>query len=846
MKRNVFAAVLLGCAGLACTANAQVVISQVYGGGNNSGATYQNDYVELRNTTALPVSLTGWSIQYASAAGSTWSTAVLSGSIPANGFFLVRLAGGTTNGVPLPVTADATGTLNFSGTNGKVALCNATTALTGTCPTGAPIIDFVGYGATANCSETAPTATLSNSSMAIRNNDGCTDTGNNSADFTVGAGVPRNSSSPAGAPCAGITDCNNNSIDDAQDILSGFSQDCNANNIPDECDIANGAPDSNGNGIPDSCESNIHQVIISEIVDGPMAGSLPKFVEITNIGTTPVIFGASDALRIYGNGSLVATQSYSLDGVTLAAGASYTVANEGSGGAGAVNWLTVYGIFNQPSAYGNASFFNGDDVLTLERNNAVVDVFGRIGEGAGGPTSIDWGYMDSYARRRPNVCAPSATFTIGQWVLPGNNALEATIPDSPGSPNVWFTNTQHLTNPNTHANTCSGRLNDCNGNGMDDTIDILGGTPDCNGNGVPDSCDLARGAPDCNGNGVPDNCDILGGFSQDVNLNGIPDSCESILFDCNNNGIEDATDISSGTSTDCDNNGVPDECQIGQQYLTDVNENTTRDRCEGAAVVTTLVNGTVQSAGVRTAPNGDAFFNIQGDGGGASFQSYGGTRFDTAAIATQLDAVHGAGQWVVDRVYLHLMQSNAGFSAAGDVVAWWTDNDSIDFTPGTTTTQYGNFATDFPDRQPAATFPYAVVANGDVDGVLLYDAAGSNQAGGLAMAGEIQSGSGQMTLLLSEDFDQPSPRAVAATYAGRTNINYRGPTLVVFAVAGSPCPPCVADFNNSGGTPDDADVASFFDAWNNGEACADANGSGGTPDDADVATFFDLWNAGGC
>jgi len=57
---------------------------------------------------------------------------------------------------------------------------------------------------------------------------------------------------------------------------------------------------------------------------------------------------------------------------------------------------------------------------------------------------------------------------------------------------------------------------------------------------------------------------------------------------------------------------------------------------------------------------------------------------------------------------------------------------------------------------------------------------------------------------------------------------------------------CIADYNGSGGTPDDADVAAFFDAWNAGDECADANGSGGTPDDADVATFFDLWNAGGC
>jgi len=55
---------------------------------------------------------------------------------------------------------------------------------------------------------------------------------------------------------------------------------------------------------------------------------------------------------------------------------------------------------------------------------------------------------------------------------------------------------------------------------------------------------------------------------------------------------------------------------------------------------------------------------------------------------------------------------------------------------------------------------------------------------------------------------------------------------------------CPADFNGSGGTPDDADVAAFFEAWNNGDEAADMNGSGGTPDDADVAVFFELWNAG--
>ncbi|NUQ67569.1 MAG: hypothetical protein HUU18_04730 [Phycisphaerales bacterium] len=57
-------------------------------------------------------------------------------------------------------------------------------------------------------------------------------------------------------------------------------------------------------------------------------------------------------------------------------------------------------------------------------------------------------------------------------------------------------------------------------------------------------------------------------------------------------------------------------------------------------------------------------------------------------------------------------------------------------------------------------------------------------------------------------------------------------------------PACLADFNASGGTPDDADVADFFAAWSAGEEAADINASGGTPDDADVAEFFTLWNNG--
>src|ERR1041385_7563900 len=49
-----------------------LVISQVFGGGGNTGAPYKNDFIELHNRGATTISLAGYSVQYASTAGTTW------------------------------------------------------------------------------------------------------------------------------------------------------------------------------------------------------------------------------------------------------------------------------------------------------------------------------------------------------------------------------------------------------------------------------------------------------------------------------------------------------------------------------------------------------------------------------------------------------------------------------------------------------------------------------------------------------------------------------------------------------------------------------------------------------
>jgi hypothetical protein len=199
---------------LSPTVSTSIVLSQVYGGGGNGGSTYKNDFMELFNLSSSPVDVSGWSVQYASSAG-TFGAGTVSVPLITNlcasttpgtcviqpgHYFLVQEAQGAGGTVNLP-TPDATGTIAMSATNGKVLLNSSTTALTGSCPSGGTLVDLVGYG-TANCFEGTVTAALTNTTALLRNNNGCTDTDNNSSDFTIGAPNPRNSSSLANT-CGG-------------------------------------------------------------------------------------------------------------------------------------------------------------------------------------------------------------------------------------------------------------------------------------------------------------------------------------------------------------------------------------------------------------------------------------------------------------------------------------------------------------------------------------------------------------------------------------------------------------------------------------------------------------------
>jgi len=179
-----------------------LVLAEVYAAGGNSGAAYANDYVELFNRGASPVAVDGWTLQYASAAGTSWQSTALSGAIPAGGRYLVQLASGGANGATLP-TADATGTSNLAVTGGKVALVDDATALScgasaGSCSSASSVEDLVGYGGAADYEGTgaAPAGSATN---AVTRTDSCTDTDDNAADFATAAPDPKNSSAAATA-----------------------------------------------------------------------------------------------------------------------------------------------------------------------------------------------------------------------------------------------------------------------------------------------------------------------------------------------------------------------------------------------------------------------------------------------------------------------------------------------------------------------------------------------------------------------------------------------------------------------------------------------------------------------
>ncbi|WP_406430649.1 lamin tail domain-containing protein [Streptomyces sp. NBC_01589] len=173
------------------------VISEVYGGGGNSGATLTRDFIELANAGSSAYGLSGFSVQYlpgSPSAGSLWQVSALTGSVAPGGRYLVAQAAGTGGTVALP-TPDATGTVAMSATSGTVALVSGTTPLTcktaADCAADTRIVDLVGYGSAVVREGSGP-VTGTSATASVARAASLADTDDNAADLSAGAPTPVN------------------------------------------------------------------------------------------------------------------------------------------------------------------------------------------------------------------------------------------------------------------------------------------------------------------------------------------------------------------------------------------------------------------------------------------------------------------------------------------------------------------------------------------------------------------------------------------------------------------------------------------------------------------------------
>ncbi len=177
-----------------------VVINEVYGGGGNNSSYWKNDFIELYNASSSPISLDGWSAQYASKQGefTTGRMTILSGMIPAHGFYLIQEhSGGSGAQISLPAP-DTSDNINLSFKEGKIALVNNTEAITGK---GDPdVVDFVGYGDANEYEGSKAAPELSDIDSIERGLTGY-DSDNNSIDFII-----KNNPTPTNSNNEGMPD----------------------------------------------------------------------------------------------------------------------------------------------------------------------------------------------------------------------------------------------------------------------------------------------------------------------------------------------------------------------------------------------------------------------------------------------------------------------------------------------------------------------------------------------------------------------------------------------------------------------------------------------------------------
>lgn len=163
------------CAPASLGANCHAVINEVQALGPGGAG---DEFIELANPCTFPFPLTGWSLVYRSAAGTTdVSLLALDTYTVAAGGYVVFASKGWTGGVPVGSFGSTTGSLADKG--GGIAIVQGNLTL-----------DSMGWGTATNSFVKQTAAVVANTDQSLsRKPDGC-DTGNNGADFVSQAPTP--------------------------------------------------------------------------------------------------------------------------------------------------------------------------------------------------------------------------------------------------------------------------------------------------------------------------------------------------------------------------------------------------------------------------------------------------------------------------------------------------------------------------------------------------------------------------------------------------------------------------------------------------------------------------------
>jgi hypothetical protein len=203
-------------------------------------------------------------------------------------------------------------------------------------------------------------------------------------------------------------------------------------------------------------------LMITGILDGPLTGGAPKFMELYAINDIPNLSLYAIGLAANGAASFSAmTSDNILPNISLSAGSFYyVVGNQFDDMTDAFD--LVYPGYTAIRDLNFGVNSNGDDTQGLffdatgafSGGQTLIDVFGVVGQdGTGQP----WEHLDGWAYS-DNGRTPSTTFNLSDWTFSGNDVLDPFSSDPAGVAAAFPDQTFVVPEPSTAVLACVGGL----------------------------------------------------------------------------------------------------------------------------------------------------------------------------------------------------------------------------------------------------------------------------------------------------------------------------------------------------------------------------------------------------